>query len=255
VGFLLSRRWVLLALAVVALTFLAIRLGQWQFHRLDDREQRNGFIAQNIDAEPVLVDRVLRTDEGVAKEREWLRVTASGEYDDAATVVVRYQTRDGQPGVDLVTPLVTDAGSAVLVDRGWLSTPNTGTVPEDLPAPPSGDVEVTGWVRADGTGSSTQVADRSTRAISSREIGETLDYPVYQGFVDAEIEAPAPAEPLVRTELPDLGQGPHFFYGLQWWFFGLLAIFGFGYLANDERRRARRPEASGSAPHQRVNSP
>ena len=60
--------------------------------------------------------------------------------------------------------------------------------------------------------------------------------PVYGGFVDAEVERPAPAKPLAKAELPDLGNGPHFFYGLQWWFFGLLAIFGFGYLAWDERR-------------------
>ena len=38
----------------------------------------------------------------------------------------------------------------------------------------------------------------------------------------------------MKAELPDLGNGPHFFYGLQWWFFGLLAVFGFFYLAYDE---------------------
>ena len=45
--------------------------------------------------------------------------------------------------------------------------------------------------------------------------------------------------PLVPAELPDLGNGPHFFYGLQWWFFGLLAVFGFVYLAYDERKKLR----------------
>jgi cytochrome oxidase assembly protein ShyY1 len=50
-----------------------------------------------------------------------------------------------------------------------------------------------------------------------------------------------------RTELPDLGEGPHFFYGLQWWFFGVLAVFGFGYLAWDERRQKRRSREAGHA--------
>ena len=97
-----------------------MRLGEWQFDRLADREERNALIARELDADPVPVDRVLSADDGVPIDREWLRVTATGEYDDAATVVVRYQTRDGQPGVDLVTPLRTAAGTAVLVDRGWL---------------------------------------------------------------------------------------------------------------------------------------
>ena len=41
-----------------------------------------------------------------------------------------------------------------------------------------------------------------------------------------------------------LNNGPHFFYGLQWWFFGLLALFGFGYLAWDEWRSQGRDEPS-----------
>ena len=51
-------------------------------------------------------------------------------------------------------------------------------------------------------------------------------------------ESRSPAEPLEPAELPDLDNGPHFFYGLQWWFFGLLALFGFFYLAYDEWRAA-----------------
>ena len=59
---------------------------------------------------------------------------------------------------------------------------------------------------------------------------------MYGGFVELASETPGPAEPLTPAELPDLGEGPHFFYGLQWWFFGLLAVFGFCYLVYDEWR-------------------
>jgi cytochrome oxidase assembly protein ShyY1 len=62
---------------------------------------------------------------------------------------------------------------------------------------------------------------------------------VLHGFVQLRSEDPPPEQPLEPVELPDLDNGPHFFYGLQWWFFGLLAVFGFGYLARDERRRMR----------------
>ena len=41
--------------------------------------------------------------------------------------------------------------------------------------------------------------------------------------------------------MPELNNGPHFFYGLQWWFFGALAIFGFFYLMYDEWRGGRGP--------------
>jgi cytochrome oxidase assembly protein ShyY1 len=99
---------------------------------------------------------------------------------------------------------------------------------------------VSGYVRADGSGDSTTVSNRSTRAIDSEKVGEALDREVYGGFVELRSEDPAPATALEPVELPELNDGPHFFYGLQWWFFGVLAVFGFGYLAHDERRRGPR---------------
>ena len=245
--FLLTRRWVLFALAVVVMALGAWRLGEWQFDRLHDREQRNEWTRTNLAADPAPVSDVLSVDDDVDADQEWLRVRATGEYDAEATVVVRYQTREGKSGVDLVTPLVTEDGTTLLVNRGWVATTNTGASSTELPAPPSGAVDVVGFVRADATGRGIEVEDGSTRAISSREIGETIDGPVYRGFVEAESEAPEPAEPIERVELPDLGEGPHFFYGLQWWFFGALAVFGFGYLMWDERRGRNGASAEGEA--------
>ena len=40
--------------------------------------------------------------------------------------MVRYRTRDGRLGVDVVVPLVTPSGTALLVDRGWVETEPAG---------------------------------------------------------------------------------------------------------------------------------
>lgn len=239
--FLLSRRWILFGITVVLLTYVAYLLGQWQFHRLDDRRDRNAIVERNEGRDPVDVTEVLSTSSAPTADDEWTAVTATGVYAVEDTVVVRYRTRDGAPGADLVVPLVLADGTAVLVDRGWMPTENSGalagTDADALPAPPSGEVEVTAWVRRDATGSSTHVnAEQSTRAISSEAIGEALDREVLVGFVDLASESPQASDPLEPPPLPELDEGPHFFYGLQWWFFGLLAVFGFGYLAYDERR-------------------
>ena len=239
--------------AVVVLAYLAFRLGEWQFDRLDEREQRNTVTERNLAADPVPVAQVLAVGEPVPAEEEWRHVTARGVYDEDETVVVRYQTRDGKSGVDVVTPLVTEDGPALLVNRGWLATGNVGTTEPEIPAPPEGEIEVSAWVRADATGSSAQVSDGSTRAVSSVEIAETVPFPVYGGFVELDTETPPAAEPLVKVEKPDLGEGPHFFYGLQWWFFALLAVIGFGYLVWDERRKALRDRAA-NAPREDVSA-
>jgi cytochrome oxidase assembly protein ShyY1 len=241
--FLLSRRWVLFALVVGLLCYATWWLGEWQFHRLADRKDSNAIVRANEDRPPAPAADVLSPGHEVSDD-EWRVVTATGTYDTDDTVIVRYRTRDGASGIDVVVPLVTADGTSLLVDRGWMAADNQGAGPEDVPAPPSGEVTVEGWVRADATGDSTSVSDHSTRAISSERIGQALDREVYGGFVELKSEDGAPARSLEPVELPELDNGPHFFYGLQWWFFGVLAIFGFCYLAWDEWRSSRRREPS-----------
>ncbi|WP_067429943.1 SURF1 family cytochrome oxidase biogenesis protein [Nocardioides jensenii] len=254
-SFLLSRRWILFFLVVIALAWLAWRLGEWQFHRLEDRKASNAIVERNTAGDPVPLDEVMAPGRAVDTEHEWRLVTATGEYDVDDTVVVRYRTRDGQSGVDIVVPLVTTSGTSLLVDRGWMSTGNSGARPDDIPDPPSGEVTVTGWVRKDATGDSTDVSDHSTRAISSSRLAEELGITTYGGFIDLESEDPEAAEPLEQAETPDLSNGPHFFYGLQWWFFGLLAIVGFFWMAYDEwsGKGAKRARQSQGARHPAVD--
>jgi cytochrome oxidase assembly protein ShyY1 len=239
-SFLVSRRWILFAIIVGLLAYFAWWLGEWQFHRLEDRKERNAIVERNEGAAPVPASTVLSASRVVPASTEWTRVTATGTYDVDHTVQVRYRTFEGNGGVEVVVPLLTSSGTSLLVDRGWFQTDTATADLTDIPAPPAGTVTVTGWVRADATGSSAAISTEggavSTRAISSRTITAEIGVPSYQGFIQLEKESPAASKPLRLGELPDLGNGPHFFYGLQWWFFGLLAIFGFGYLAYDEWR-------------------
>jgi cytochrome oxidase assembly protein ShyY1 len=241
--FLLSRRWLLFFLAIVVLALGTWWLGEWQFGRLDDRQARNAVIEDNAHDDPVPVDEVLAPGEAVADDEEYTVVEATGTYDVEDTLVVRYRTRDGMPGVQVVVPLLTADGTAVVVDRGWLAYDGPAErAAAEAPAPPAGEVTITGWVRADGEGGSTEVSDGGMRAISSSAVGDALDLEVYGGFVQLLSEDPAPEEALEPAEEPDTGEGPHFFYGLQWWFFGVLALGGFGYLAWDERKHGPRGE-------------
>lgn len=235
--FVLSRRWLLFGLVVAGLVGGTWWLGQWQFDRLTDRQAGNQVIRTNENLAPAPLADVLSPGRAVSSGDEWRLVTARGTYDPARTVVVRYRSRDEGTGINVVVPLVTADGTAVLVDRGWLQTDPQGTDRSGIPEPPAGQVTVTGWVRGDGTGGSTAVDDLSTRAINSTAIGAAVDLPVYTGFLELDTESPAPVTSLVKVELPVLDNGPHFFYGLQWWFFGVLAVSGFFYFMYDEWRR------------------
>jgi cytochrome oxidase assembly protein ShyY1 len=240
--FLLSRRWAGFTVFVLILAYGTWWLGQWQFDRLEDRKASNQIVRVNEHAEPAPVSDVLAPGQKVAEKDEWRRVTATGTYAVDDTIIWRYRTPDDAKGVDIVVPLVLADGSAVLVDRGWLQTESQDEF-EDLPAPPSGEVTITGWVRADGTGDSTDVAQvdgyHATRALSSTQVAKVVDEPLLTGWLHLDTESPEPATQLRQADLPELDNGPHFFYGLQWWFFGVLAIAGFFYLMYDERRTQR----------------
>ncbi len=240
--FLLTRRWVLFFLAIILVGWATWWLGEWQFGRLEDRKERNAVVVANEERTASPIEDVLAPGRSVRASDEWRLITATGEYARDDTIVVRYRTRDSAPGVEVVVPLVTADGTTVLVDRGWYGTEDPQIGPDELPAPPVGQVTIEGWVRADGTGGSTQVTGHSTRAIASGPIGEAIGREVFTGFVALKSEDPEAPDALEPVELPELGEGPHFFYGLQWWFFGVLAAGGFAYLAYDERRNGRRGE-------------
>ena len=246
--FLLTRRWLGLLLAVVVVSLTCVELGRWQFRRYAARQDRNATTRANLDQAPVPAADVLSTQRPPAAGDEWRRVVARGTYDADRTVVVIFRTRDGAPGVDVVTPLVGPDGTALLVDRGWVPTTNNANRPPEVPAPPAGDVVATGWVRigADPDDAGSTPSNGAVRAISPAAIAETLPYDTYQGFLDLTSEQPSGTPAPSRAERPDLGSGPHFFYGLQWFFFAGLALVFWGYFARAEyvaRRDAARSAA------------
>ena len=236
-GFLLSRRWVLFTVAVAFLAYATWWLGDWQWGRLESKHHGNAVIRAHLAQEPEPVAEVLAPGAPVDDDEEWTRVTATGTYDTAHTITWRYRTNDhSEAGVDIVVPLITADGTGVLVDRGWLASADQDHHPVAVPQPPSGQVTVTGWVRTNATGDSTKVTGLGTRAVSSATIAPAIGRTLDGGWVQLESETPSPATALAPNDLPDLGDGPHFFYALQWWFFGVLAIFGYFYLMYDERR-------------------
>lgn len=240
--FTLSARWIGFAVFVIALAALCTRLGFWQLHKLELRLDRNDVITKHFSTDPVPIEQALPEGAAVDRTSEWTRVTATGVYDADQQLTVKFTTRDGAPGVDVVTPLVLSDGTAVLVDRGWKETQNNVQRP-DVPPPPTGQVTIEGWIRQDnGAGrDATTPTDGQIRAISSTALAEVMPYDLVNGYVNLQKGLPQPTSELAAEPRPELGQGPHFFYALQWWFFALLAVVGYFWFARAEAKERRAP--------------
>ena len=182
------------AVVVVVLAYGCYLLGQWQFHRLHDREATNTQTRTNLRAEPAPVGDVLSEGRPSAERDEWRRVTATGTYVPDASVVVRYQTRDGASGVDVVTPLRTARGTALLVDRGWMATTNSGATPVDAAGAAGGHRHR----RRLGPGRRDRRRHARHRPVHPGDLqrGDRQGRrpPVYGGFVDVEKESPRSAD-------------------------------------------------------------
>ncbi|MEJ7635797.1 SURF1 family protein [Aeromicrobium sp.] len=240
--FLLSGRWIGFAIFVVLLAAVCTRLGLWQFDRLEHRLDQNKIITAHLKADPVDVAAAHGPGGTVDDDSEFTRVRATGTYDVEHQVTVKFTTRDGAPGVDVVTPFVLTSGKAILVNRGWQETSNTMARP-DVPQPPAGEVTVVGWLRKNNGagGEAIRPADGQIRAISSIGMATSVPTPLLDGYLNLRSEEPAEAKGLALEPTPERGQGPHFFYALQWWFFALLAVVGYFWFARSEARERRNP--------------
>jgi cytochrome oxidase assembly protein ShyY1 len=233
--FLLTRRWLGLLLVVLLVSFACVELGLWQFRRYTEAKTANAQITANLHSPATTVSHLMSASKPPAAAAEWRVVTARGRYDARHQIAVLYRTRNGSPGVDVVTPLRTTNGVGLVVDRGWLRTPGSVESPKSLPAPPRGLVTVTGWVRINADDGSTETipSGGAVRAISSAGIQRRVPYRLYDGFVEAIRQSP-PEPELAAALPPDLSTGPHFFYGLQWFLFATLAIGFWVYFARSE---------------------
>ena len=239
--FLVSRRWIGFGIFVIALAGVCVQLGSWQFDKLAEREVRNALVEKHLAIDPVDLDSAVPAGRKLDPDQEWTVVTATGRYDLERQVTVKYVSRDGRPGVDVLTPLVLDDGSALIVNRGFVETLRSSEAPTDIPAPTTGTIEVTGWLRPDSgaTGEAIRVSDTQVRAISSDGLSDHVPYDLRDGYLNLQDQSTG-AGVLDPEPRPELGPGTHFAYGLQWWFFGALALTGFVWFAHAERQDRRK---------------
>jgi len=233
----LNRRTILLTLGAFALAVLCVRLGFWQWHRMEHKKHQQAIIERHLGVEAVPVQSVLRPGRAVADDDEWTLVRATGTFETHGQVTVKFTPRDGRAGADVVTPLVLPGGSALLVDRGWIATANTNARPTDIPTPPPGRITVEGWLRPDNQAGENAVVpvDGQVRAIASHGLEKYIGRELLPGFMN--LQQPAMTG-LAREPRPHVGHALNFFYALQWWFFAGLALIGPFWFGREPQARA-----------------
>ncbi|HYJ78030.1 MAG TPA: SURF1 family protein [Longimicrobiaceae bacterium] len=229
---------------ILGMCALCVRLGFWQLDRLQQRREGNAALASRMRLPPLTVDAEtadsIRRDSAAFVNR---RVRASGVY-LPGDVVLRGRAHEGRPGVHLVTPLAVGAGGEViLVNRGWVLSPDAVTVDAARHAEP-GERAVEGIlqqvpVTRDGGAPSSGGGRTTYRRLDLPTLRRTIGRPVLPLYVQQLPEAgPAPPAGLVRIPLPSPGEGPHLGYAIQWFSFAAIGIVGLAILVFRRRDAA-----------------
>ena len=210
-------------LIALLLVLLCLWAAQWQYHRGVDRHARNSLIVEQSRLPEVRLSELT----GNIDSFEWRKITIQGSFDDENQILLRNRYSEGVYGFEQLTLFEFDARK-IWVDRGWIKAGSNATIPPQLQKTNENIVNITGRLRLDSSlpqGKFFAVSNNAQRDLVSqldaRKGIQTEDF-----YVDLISVSDASMNPDVAVELPELSDGPHMAYALQWIFFAALTIYG-----------------------------
>ena len=237
----MSRRTLPFVVLCLVAAAVCVRLGIWQLDRLGERRLRNEFVRLRLNF-PAVPVAALPADSAVVRFR---RAEARGRYDYAREFALAGRSLNGSPGVHIVTPLLGAAGgdTAVLVNRGWVYSPDAATV--DFSRWREGDsaLVVRGFVdvfHAPRAGAARSASHpRAYRWLERDALARELGYPLAAVVLVARGDTAGMGASRIPARLlpPPLDEGSHWNYAVQWFAFAAVAVAGLAAFLRAQRRR------------------
>ena len=225
---LLTPRWVGLLAALAVVVAACVLLGMWQLGVARDSGRKDA-VAAASSLERAPLQQVTAPHSDFKGDYSNRPVTVTGTYAAERSLLVVDRRLDGRVGSWVVTPLETEGGT-VPVLRGFVD----GT-PASVPEPPSGVVTVTGTM---GPGESPRdgapLPAPQVRSVDLASLVNEWPGDLYNVVVLASAESAGSAvgTPLAATGLTRVPPPPldaplnlrNAAYAVQWWVFGIFAI-------------------------------
>ncbi len=241
-----SQQWAVLFCGVLAVVALCLLAGRWQWHRYESREAEIARIESNYKATPVPLDHLATVNKTLDSDDVWRPATVRGHYDPAATVLLRNRPVGGQPGFHVLVPFRistgSDPGDVMVIDRGFVPWGADASTPEEIPAPPAGDVTITVTLRTDEPAGRKDAPPGQVHTINSAQVlaaatdGGSADAATVRAYGQLRTESPAPATTPTALPAPDTDPRSHLSYAIQWCVFAAGALGGFFLLVRRDRR-------------------
>jgi cytochrome oxidase assembly protein ShyY1 len=237
---------------VLALTGIVVfvLLGLWQIRRHDERREFNELLTSRLEAPAQSLEDLVTQYGEEGDLLDLRRVEVTGTYAVADEVILRNRTQSGRSGHDVLTPLETAGGRAIIVNRGWVPIDVNGP-PVVGAEPPGGEVVVSGIVRATQERGSFGPVDPATgrldriSRIDVARLQQQTPQDLYPFAIQLDQQNPGQAQEFpIPQPVPSPESGPHLSYAVQWIVFALVVAVGYPLLM---WRTARRTPGAGKA--------
>jgi len=220
--FLLRPKWIAFHLLCLLGVVLMVNLSMWQFGRLSERREFNSEVRQRSALETVNISELDLSDPLAV---QWRSAGAIGTYDPSEQVLILNRSQNGVAGLNVVTPLILDDGRAILVNRGFIG------LSETPPSAPLGTVRVLGTVQISEqrtSGQATQASGEQSEffRLDIARIEQQIDYELLPVALVAKASEPGEGPTIAPISPPELSQGPHLSYAIQWLIFSIAVIVG-----------------------------
>jgi cytochrome oxidase assembly protein ShyY1 len=213
------------SLVALLLIFLCIWAAQWQFNRGLDRQARNDAIEENT-ARPARPLAALASD---IAANEWQTTTITGTFDITQQILLRNRYFEGVYGFQLLTRFESVDGKSFWVDCGWVKAGPNALTPPVIPELPTDQVAIEGRLRLDSSlprGAFFALPSDGSGGLISQANAQSQSQVSEKFYIDLLRGNQPELTPAVPAELPELSDGPHMAYALQWVFFGGLVVYG-----------------------------
>ena len=227
---LIKPRWIALTLFLLILIYLFIQLSNWQFDRYDQRVLRNESTNVALSLAPKKIDSTSQ----MTNLKQWEKVELIGNYLSDQSKLVRKQYLENNLGFWVITPFKIQNGENILVNRGWIPIGSSASSNQSIPLAPVGTVNLEGYLQPFNE-SITQPKDLPLSQVN------TIDYNYFESEIAnnfyVQLAKSSPMDNQVAIiPLPELSNGPHFSYAIQWILFALLLPIGWYVLLKNETK-------------------
>lgn len=224
----------LLALILFA---LCIQGARWQFERHEARHEKNELIRANIE-KSFLTESDLETLD--INQVAWRSIRLSGNFIPDTQIFIRNRYHEGVYGFGVVTLFESSNGRKYWVDRGWVVAGKDALTPPKIEPVTKELIQIEGRVRVEniesqisGTVFAVPNKDGNSQLARWNNEKSIVTEPFY---FDLKESSQSSFNPEVPAALPELSDGPHLAYSVQWVLFAGLVLFGLFLVIREERR-------------------